>query len=366
MALDFRTLFDAEAPAVLARLQRLGVPLRDRLDLAQDVFLDVSRSLARLDPARPVRPWLVTITCNKARDYHKRARVRLEQLVGLEAEDVPAQEDRVLDRFAAAALVRRILRSLRYDDREVLTLVDLEERSVPEVAELLSVSVKTIEMRVGRARERFAAALERMQAKERRVLGEVAALFGAARQVDEDLGAEVEQLRARMERVLRPVPRVQAPAPIAAWVGLVAITFVASVGAVDGLARPRPVIGPECPPAATIVAAAIPAEPPAVSTVPTAELVTGVPSVAVSSMPARSARSQPPAPAATSTAAAAVVNAITPVELSEGELLRLARRALHEGSPTRARVYLLRHARAYPNGSLVPEREALLARVKGS
>lgn len=356
---DFRAIFDAEAPAVLARLRWLGVPLRDRGDVAQDVFVDVVRHLDRLDPARPVRPWLTVITLNAARDYFKRAVVRIEQLVGLEAEDVPAQEDRVLDRYAAAALVRRILRSLRYDDREVLTLVDLEERSVPEVAELLSVSVKTIEMRSARARERFAAALERVQAKERRVLGEVAALFGAARQVDEDLGAEVEQLRARLDRVMRPpVPRAQAPAPLAAWVGLVAITLVASVGAVDGLTRPRPVIGPECPPAAPVAAVMTSTPAPAATSAAALDLAPVPPPRA----PARPASS----PRVTSPAAPVVTSAPAPAELSEGELLGLARRALREGAPTRARVYLLRHARAYPNGSLVPEREALLARVKGS
>ena len=357
---DFRSIFDAEAPAVLARLRWLGVPLRDRGDVAQDVFLDVVRHLDRLDPARPVRPWLTVITLNAARDYFKRAAIRIEQLVGLEAEDVPAQEDRVLDRYAAAALVRRILRSLRYDDREVLTLVDLEERSVPEVAELLSVSVKTIEMRVGRARERFAAALERMQAKERRVLGEVAALFGAARQVDEDLGAEVEQLRARLDRVMRPpVPRAQAPAPIAAWVGLVAITLVASVGAVDGLARPRPVIGPECPPAAPVAAVTSTAAPAAT---PAAALeLAPVPPPRAPARPASSPRvTSPAAPVVTS---APAVTKVVPAELAEADLINLARRAMHEGSPARARVFLLRHGRAYPKGSLAPEREVLLSRV---
>ena len=50
-------------------------------------------------------------------------------------------------------------------------------------------------------------------------------------------------------------------------------------------------------------------------------------------------------------------------ELSEHMLVALARRALAEGSPSRARGFLARAARAYPRGSLLPERAALAART---
>lgn len=369
---DFRALFDSEAPAVLGRLRNLGVPARDRLDVAQDVFVEVFRARARFDTARPARPWITTITCNKARDYFKRARVRFELLVGLGSDDtaLEAHVSRELDHLAAATLVRRLLRSLRYADREVLTLVDLEEHTVPEAAAVLGLTPKALESRLARARERAGAALARLRAAERVQLGDAAMvglaleqLFSTARGAREDLGAELATLRERMERALVP-PRSSTATPIAAQVGLATITFIAVVGAVDGLCRPR-ATELQCPPVAVQASAELAPEPPPERASEPAFASTAAPVVAAAaprraSVPRAVVTSSP----AASSAAASVSDQAA--ELTEYQLISLARRALNEGSPQRARVYLLRHARAYPKGSLAPERESLLRRAQGS
>lgn len=220
MAPDFRRLFDLHAGYVLRRLRWLGVPDRDRLDLAQDVFLDIARNLARLDPARDPKPWILTITCNKARDYLTRASVRREDLEGLDVD--LASEDRSVDRLAAARTLQLCFASLAYEHREVLLLVLLEEHTATEAAQILGLKVKTVESRLARARDALEAAAARLQAVERRQLGEVAAvplvpldidaLVRTAREAPEDVTAEVELLRGSLTRALAKA--VRSPAEV--------------------------------------------------------------------------------------------------------------------------------------------------------
>ncbi len=47
----------------------------DAEDVAQEVLVRIIRSLARWDPSRPLKPWLLTITANRCRTFlEKRSR----------------------------------------------------------------------------------------------------------------------------------------------------------------------------------------------------------------------------------------------------------------------------------------------------
>ena len=62
-------------PAYLLALQLLGNP-DDALDVAQDSMLSFFTTLHRSNDNRPVKPWLLTIVRNRARDLMRRRRVR--------------------------------------------------------------------------------------------------------------------------------------------------------------------------------------------------------------------------------------------------------------------------------------------------
>lgn len=359
----FRALFDSHAAYVLGRLRWLGVPERDRPDVAQEIFADVARHLEDLDPARPVRPWLLAITCNAARDHFRRAHVRREQLDG-NGHDI-AQENRVHDQLDAAQVVRRLLASLQYDHREVLMLVALDERPVPEVAELLGLNIKTVESRLARARAALTEAFARMRAAEARRIGPGGALSGAmlvdvdellraGRDVHEDLDLEVAELRTRMARALHsPAPAAAASSPAATGIGLGFFGAVAIAACVYGFNGPTAAPLSMCP---VLEAVAVPASSPAAPPAPT---VTALAS-------ASSAPSTSPAPAPCTRAASPSSTSPAPAEMSELELLGMARRALREGSTVRAVAWLRRHERTYPRGALAGERAAMLARLAGS
>jgi len=65
-----------------------------------------------------------------------------------------------VERLRQRRVVQGALEQLSCKHREVLILVDLEERTAPEVAEMLGVAVGTVYSRLHHARRRFKAALE--------------------------------------------------------------------------------------------------------------------------------------------------------------------------------------------------------------
>lgn len=134
-------------------------------DLLQESFVAAWGALRRFDPARPFYAWLARIALNKCRDRGRRRLVR--RLIGgavpLEiahdiADPAPSAEVTAADRQALARLDRAIA-GLPAKLKEPLILTALDELSQAQAADILGVSVKTVETRVYRARLKLAAAL---------------------------------------------------------------------------------------------------------------------------------------------------------------------------------------------------------------
>ncbi|HVU71465.1 MAG TPA: RNA polymerase sigma factor SigM [Mycobacteriales bacterium] len=129
-------------------------------DAVQDAFLSALRGAASFRGEAAVTTWLHRITLNACLD---RVRKRKPTLpldptdAGLPAHviAVPADSDRVPDVLD----VTRALAQLSPDAREVLLLVDVEDRPVAEVAERLGVAIGTVKSRCWRARARLAVLL---------------------------------------------------------------------------------------------------------------------------------------------------------------------------------------------------------------
>ena len=122
-------------------------------DLTQEAL---AKALARVgqlrDPAR-LRSWLYGILVNCWRD-HLRARRPTEDIDSIEehwlASDRSPEQD--ASQMQVAARVRAAIEQLPVGQREVLSLVDLEECSYAEVAEILAIPIGTVMSRLCRAR----------------------------------------------------------------------------------------------------------------------------------------------------------------------------------------------------------------------
>jgi RNA polymerase sigma factor CnrH len=160
----FEELFSEQFGAALRAVQCFGVPNRHALDLAQDVFVHVFLSLHRYDPARPLKPWLKTITHRTVRDYLElgRTRERLTHTGQVEPIEAAHSPEQVLEARQRDELLERLLRGLDPRARAALELNALDDRTEAEIARMLGLSAGTVQSRVRRGREHLAAMARRL------------------------------------------------------------------------------------------------------------------------------------------------------------------------------------------------------------
>ena len=134
----------------------------DANDVTQDAFVRAFAALPRFRADAAIRPWLLAIVSNQARN-HRRSRRRREGLVLRAGEDAPwgdaaSAEESVLDRERRAELLAAI-EGLREEDREVISLRWFAELNEAEMAALLHRPSGTIKSRLSRAMQRLRVAL---------------------------------------------------------------------------------------------------------------------------------------------------------------------------------------------------------------
>jgi RNA polymerase sigma-70 factor, ECF subfamily len=163
---DFSELYRKQLPYVLRTLRRLGVPRADLEDLLQEVFVVVSARIGSFDVARPIEPWLFGIAfrvVSNHRRHGKRrpAEVLCESLEESEAAAVGPEASAA--EHEARALVLETLQALPLEQRAVFVMHDINEQSIPVVAEALDIPLNTTYSRLRAARSKFAAHVRRLR-----------------------------------------------------------------------------------------------------------------------------------------------------------------------------------------------------------
>jgi RNA polymerase sigma factor (sigma-70 family) len=157
MGRSFEAAFEAEfAPLHRYLARRLGQSLAD--ELAAETFAVAFRSWDRLDPTRPVRPWLYGIAANLVRHHWRKERRMLRAYARTGVDPVLAEVDEVAERLDAERRQRELakaLAALRPAEREILLLHAWAELTDSEIAEALSLPIGTVKSRLSRARERL-------------------------------------------------------------------------------------------------------------------------------------------------------------------------------------------------------------------
>jgi len=164
----FDALLTRHESRVLRILRLLGVPSRDREDVAQDVFIRVFRHLNGYQRGRSFAGWLYRVSVNASHDY----RARTSRVVGQEAPWADALEHHA-DPGAApdAGDTRRGLEAalgeLSERERSVFVLRELEGLETAEIARALGITGITVRRHLGRARERLRGLLKPTEKKDR-------------------------------------------------------------------------------------------------------------------------------------------------------------------------------------------------------
>jgi len=163
----FRAIFECEFDYVWSSLRRLGVHTRDIEDVAQELFVHVYRRFDEYDPSRPIRPWLFAFAYRCASDWRRLARHRIE--AQLDVEHRPSETpgpDHAIDAGRDRALVLQSLEGIDLERRAVFVLYELDETPIKTIAETLGIPLFTAYSRLRVARQEFAAAAQRLRAKE--------------------------------------------------------------------------------------------------------------------------------------------------------------------------------------------------------
>ena len=131
-------------------------------DLVHDTFLTLPKVLARWNGDGTLRTFIIGVAINHARHYI-RARTRRRFALARFAREPErisrSQEDDSEQRRLAAALMRA-LDTLSFDHRTTFVLCEVEERSSPEVAQILGIPEATVRTRLHHARQKLRATLE--------------------------------------------------------------------------------------------------------------------------------------------------------------------------------------------------------------
>lgn len=130
-------------------------------DAAQETFLRAWRYLDRFDRARPLRPWLLSITSNLASNRRRSLGRYLSALTrAFRDEPAPATlEEKSAQRMQAGQL-REAMQTLNMTDRQIVYLRFFLDLPVAETAEALNIPQGTVKSRLSRALEKLRAIIQ--------------------------------------------------------------------------------------------------------------------------------------------------------------------------------------------------------------
>ena len=165
---------DADAYEQIVRLHQEAVfrlaylivgDAQDAQDVAQEVFIRAYRGLHHFDTSRPLRPWLLQIAKNLARNRRRTAGRYLAVLqrafmhISGSVHIAASAESDVDQRWEVQALWDSI-QQLPKPDQEVIYLRYMLDLSTQETAEVLGVAPGTVKSRLSRALERLRGVIE--------------------------------------------------------------------------------------------------------------------------------------------------------------------------------------------------------------
>jgi RNA polymerase sigma-70 factor (ECF subfamily) len=154
---------------VWSSTRRLGVHPDAMDDVVQEVFIVIHSRLDTLERPEALRSWIYSIVRRTVSNHRRSTRIREAAASGAitspELESEAPTPFELTEKNAELSLLANLLAQIDEPKREVLMLVEFEEMSVPEVAEVLDIALNTAYSRLRAARQAFDAALARHEAR---------------------------------------------------------------------------------------------------------------------------------------------------------------------------------------------------------
>jgi RNA polymerase sigma-70 factor (ECF subfamily) len=169
-AASFEPLVQKYSPRVFATARRYARRESEVEDIAQEVWLKAFEKLGSFRGEAPFEHWLMRMTVRTCYDFLRGHQRNREATFS----DLSEPESNWLERFATAPesatddedaaklLIGRVMEKLSPQARLVITLLEIEDRSVKEIAGLTGWSVPLVKVRAFRARGEMRKILAKM------------------------------------------------------------------------------------------------------------------------------------------------------------------------------------------------------------
>ena len=167
---SFEPLVKKYQPRIFATARRYARRESEIEDIVQEIFIKAYQKLPSYRGEAPFEHWLMRLAVRTCYDF-LRAHQRNREMTFT---DVTTEESNWLEQFvadpsaqnessaAAREIVQKVFAKLAPPARLILTLLEIEERSVKEISKLTGWSVPLVKVRAFRARAEMRKILEKM------------------------------------------------------------------------------------------------------------------------------------------------------------------------------------------------------------
>jgi RNA polymerase sigma-70 factor (ECF subfamily) len=167
---SFEPLIEKYSPRLFAMARRYARREDEIADMVQEIWIKAYQRLGTFRSEAPFEHWLMRLAVRTCYDFLRAHQRNRESSFAELTED----ESDWLDRFASAPestsehaeaarqLVGRLLEQLSPDARLVITLLEIEDRTVKEISELTGWSQTLVKVRAFRARAQMKRLVARM------------------------------------------------------------------------------------------------------------------------------------------------------------------------------------------------------------
>lgn len=164
----FQELYAKYFDFVWASARRLGVDESAVDDVVQDIFIAIHSHIHTLQRSEALKSWIYSVTRRTVSNHHRSVRARGGKATSVIDDELESHQPtpfEVTQKNSDLQVLANLLAELEEPKREVFALVEIEEMTVPEVADALEIPLNTAYSRLRAARIAFEAAVARHEAR---------------------------------------------------------------------------------------------------------------------------------------------------------------------------------------------------------
>lgn len=162
----FKSFVEAYSGDLLYYARYLVRSKEEAEDIVSDVFVEVWQNRDKLAGIKKIKAWLLTVTHNKAASYLRKkagsmTSVSWDELAAHTIPDELQTPDEQLISREEMTRINKAIDDLPPRCKQVFVLAKIEKLPYKEIATMLDISVKTINIHVAKALEHIATALRK-------------------------------------------------------------------------------------------------------------------------------------------------------------------------------------------------------------